>query len=129
MNREMRRNKSESGALKYLNTPCTITEATQISRGVAEDVVAEYASQVGHVQVSTSLQLEVIKEILINAGITTEEEIKEKYILRAEEFNRMQEKLRKEAQMKAEDIAVEEEDSSNPKMDIKMNDIEVTKIK
>ena len=67
MNREQRRNmsKKNEGALRYLQTPCTITEATQIARGVAEDVVAEYSQQNSPLQVAISLQVEILKEVVI----------------------------------------------------------------
>lgn len=119
MNREQRRSKSSTdGALKYLNTPCTITEATQIARGVAEDVVSEYEHHHAPLQVAISLQIEVIKEILINKGIITEEEFRKSYIEKAEDFNRRQ--------REALDNQNTEEDTTNiTKMNPSVSDIEI----
>ena len=124
MNREQRRNmiKKDEGALRYLQTPCTITEATQIARGVAEDVVAEYSQQNSPLQVAISLQVEILKEVVIGAGLITEDQFREKYMEKAVEFNQRQKEAFEAANHEESDC----EDNS-PKMDLKVSDIEVTK--
>ncbi len=124
MNREQRRNmsKKSDGALRYLQTPCTITEATQIARGVAEDVVAEYSQQNSPLQVAISLQVEILKEVVIGAGLITEDQFREKYMEKAVEFNQRQ----KEAFEAAKSEESDHEDNS-PKMEVNVSDIEVTK--
>lgn len=123
MNREQRRNMSKNeGALRYLQTPCTITEATQIARGVAEDVVAEYSQQNSPLQVAISLQIEILKEVVIGAGLITEDQFREKYMEKAVEFNQRQKEAFEAANPEESDC----EDNS-PKMDLKVSDIEVTK--
>ena len=108
----------------YLNTPCTIVEATQIARGVAEDVVSEYQSRAGHLQVSLSLQVELLKEIVIGSGMITEEEFKARYIKKAEEFNEMQKKAM-EMYNSPEQSSQEE---TSPNMSLSVDDIEVEKL-
>ncbi len=124
MNREQRRNmsKKSDGALRYLQTPCTITEATQIARGVAEDVVAEYSQQNSPLQVAISLQVEILKEVVIGSGLITEDQFREKYMEKAVEFNQRQ----KEAFEAAKSEDSDHEDNS-PKMEVSVSDIEVTK--
>lgn len=124
MNREQRRNmsKQNEGALRYLQTPCTITEATQIARGVAEDVVAEYSQQNSPLQVAISLQVEILKDVVIGAGLITEDQFREKYMEKAVEFNQRQKEAFEAANTEESDC----EDNS-PKMDLKVSDIEVTK--
>lgn len=123
MNREQRRNMSKdpNNSLRYLQTPCTITEATQIARGVAEDVIAEYAGQENPLKVAMSLQIEILKEVVMNSGLITEEKFREMYMQKAEEFNKRQ----KEAIEQARNNIEENDDS--PKMDLRVSDIEVTK--
>lgn len=123
MNREQRRRaeKDSDSALKYLKTPCTIAEAAQISRGVAEDVLKDYQNQTSPLQVSLSLQVEMLKSVLVSAGIITEEEMSKLYMQQVEEFNAMQQ------QMKEEDLNEEEAPavSSDVKMGQVANDVEV----
>lgn len=123
MNREQRRSMNKNGGeLRYLQTPCTITEATQIARGVAEDVVAEYIQQNSPLQVAISLQVEILKEVVIEAGLITEDQFREMYMEKAMEFNQRQKKAFEESN--TEDS---ESGESSPKMDLKISDIEVTK--
>lgn len=123
MNREQRRSMDKQGGeLKYLQSPCTITEAVQIARGVAEDVVSDYANHSRHLQVALSLQVEILKSIVIKAGLITEDEFKEEYIKQAEEFNKMQEEAFKESEGEHEDTP-----DNVTKMDQHVNDIEIVK--
>lgn len=122
MNREHRRNMKKNGAggeLRYLNTPCSITEAAQIARGVAEDVVADYANHSRHLQVAISIQVEMLKEIVMKAGLITEEEFREMYMRHAEELNRLQ-----------QEVAAQEEEAEDdtPKMEVSVSDVEVKKV-
>lgn len=116
MNREQRRSNNSAGDLKYLQTPCTITEATQIARGVAEDVVSDFIEHQSPLQVAMSLQIEILKDIVISSGLVTKERFYEMYVEKAEEFNRKQ--------REAFDN-IQEDDS--PKMELKVNDVEIIK--
>lgn len=125
MNRAERRkiskgNKQLDGDLKYLNTPVTITEAVQIARGVAEDVISDYSKHTQPVQVAISLQIELLKKIIFEAGLITEEEFKEMYIAEAADFTKMQQEMLYEEEVSEED--------GNPKVAVKANDIEVQKV-
>lgn len=121
MNKGQRYNKSKDGGdLKYLQTPCTITEAVQISRGVAEDVLTEYTRQHSPLQVAMSLQIEILKDIVIKSGLVTEEDFRTLYTEKAEEFNRLQKEALDQMQNQSS-----EDDS--PKIDLKVSDIEVVK--
>lgn len=90
------RNKETDNTLKYLSTPCTITEAAQIARGVAEDVLSDYTKSIGHVQVAMSIQLEMLKDIMISKGLVTEEEFRALYAEQVKEFNEIQQEMIKE---------------------------------
>ena len=125
MNREQRRKMNKSGGeMKYLNKPCSLSDASQIARGVAEEVVQDYDYNQKHIQISISLQLELIKDILIEKGIITEEEFKEKYLAKAKEF----EKLQREAFESAIEKATQDEGEDNPDvgMQLTVDDIEIT---
>lgn len=118
MNREQRRDLQKKGASKdnierldMYQSPCSIIEATQIARGVAEDVVAYHMSNSRNLQVAISLQVEIIKEILFKAGLIKEEEFRELYVNKVNEFNKMQ----------------EESVAGNPVMEPKVSEIEVKK--
>lgn len=93
MNREQRRH-PESAKVDVLdevfNKPATLTEVVQVARGVVQDEIENYARSASHLQVSISLQIEVLKSILIKKGIMTEEEFKDLYLREAEEFNKRQ---------------------------------------
>ena len=130
MNREQRRSmangsKKADGALKYLESPCSITEAVQIARGVAEDVVADYNQQTRPLNVSISLQMEIMKSVLISSGLITEDEFKARYIAMAEDFNKRQE------EMIAKDTEEEETEEDtpqtpyNPTMSATAGDVEI----
>lgn len=130
MNRAERRqlskgNKKVNSDLKYLNTSVSLAEAVQIARGVAEDVVSDYQQRSKPLQVVTSLQLELIKDIIIKAGLITEEEYHKRYVEQVEEFNAMQRAALGEEEEKEEESSVED---NSPKIDAKVSDIEVTKI-
>lgn len=127
MNREQRRNMKRNGGegeLRYLKTPCTIAEAAQIARGVAEDVVTDYANSTSPLQVATSIQVELLKSIVMKAGLVTEEEFKSLYMEQAE----LLDKMRKEALEGTDDGNGEMEDIETPKMEVSVSDVEVKKV-
>lgn len=123
MNRKQRREMSKGNPkiaedLSYLNTPVTIAECVQLARGVAQDVVADYQKHTSPMNVALSLQVELLKEVVMKAGLVTEEEFKAMYMQKAKEFEDMQRKA-----MSAgleDDVA-----NDSPKMNIKSNDIEI----
>lgn len=98
MNREERRNlgisKETSESLAKFEAPCTIKETIQISRAAAQDAVEEaligYQKRTSPLQVAISLQVEILKDAIIKAGIISEEEFRNIYMEKAEEFNQMQ---------------------------------------
>lgn len=98
-----------------LNTPCTITEAVQISRGVAEDVLAEYQANQQNYQISLSIQVELLKRLVLSKGLISEEEFHGQYMEEVKKIQDMQMKMREESNPSAE----------NPKMDIQATDIDV----
>lgn len=114
--------KGQTPEMKYLQSPCSITEAVQIARGVAEDVLTDYHNRTSHLQVAISLQIELLKELLIKSGIIDEDELKTLYIQKAEEFNAMQQEAM--AENEEEDLDVED----HPKMSVDIDEIEVKKI-
>lgn len=109
MNREQRRKAAKSG--DPMTSPCTLVEAVQIARAAAEDVIAEYQMSTRHLQVSLSLQVEILKEIVMEKGLITEEEFREKYMQKVEDFNKRQ----------AEAMKAAESDSESPTGDAKMD--------
>lgn len=130
MNREQRRKMNKSGGeLKYLNKTCTLSDASQIARGVAEEMISEYDYQSKHVQISISLQLELIKDILIEKGIVSEEEFKERYLAKAKEFEAMQKEAFEAALAAHSDDGDEGKDSQDSGVDMQLSvdDIEINK--
>lgn len=119
MNRNQRRSMDKKDYSSYMNTPCTITEAVQIARGVAEDVVSDYNKSQSTLQISISLQIEILKDIVIKAGLIDEENFRKMYMEKAEEFNRLQQE--------AFSQNLDEDKEDNPKMQVLSNDIEVVK--
>lgn len=89
MNREQRRN-LDIRKEGVLNTPATLTEVVQVAMGVAQEEIENYARSTSPLQVSVSLQIEVLKSILVKKGVMTEEEFKELYLKEAEDFNKRQ---------------------------------------
>lgn len=120
--KKMNKQQKQSPEMKYLDSPCSITEAAQIARGVAEDVLEDYHNRTGHLQVAISLQIELLKELLIKSGIINEDEFKSMYIQKAEEFNAMQ------REALGEDDSEGISDTDNPKMSTSAGDIEITKM-
>lgn len=142
MNREQRRKAGINGdklvSKGQLNSPCTITEAVQIARGVAEDVITDYNHQQSHLQIAISLQIEILKDVVIKSGLITEEDFRRMYNEKAEEFNKMQKAAYEQAiaeESEVEDILSESESESptekvkSPQMTLKSNDVELKVMK
>lgn len=81
---------------EMFKTPCTISEAVQIARGVSEDVVNHYHQSRSHLQVSQSIQVDLLKQVVIDSGLITEEEFHKRYLQKAQEIMEMQEKAKSE---------------------------------
>lgn len=73
-----------------MQSPCTITEAVQIARGVAEDVLTDYHRSQGNMLLSMTIQIDILKELAISSGMITEEEFRNKYMEKAKEIQKMQ---------------------------------------
>lgn len=123
MNRAERRNLMKQGASKktvseidQYNSPCTLAEAVQISRAAAEDVIADYHRSVGAAQLATAIQVDLLKNILIEKGILDEEEFKSMYIEQARAISDMQKSPQDPEEVK-----------SSTEMPMNVNDLEITK--
>lgn len=122
MNREQRRELERQGVSKEtvnkfdaMQSPCTIAEAIQLSRATAEDVLMDYAMKNRPLQVSLALQVEILKETLIKAGMIREDFFERVYKQKIEEFNQKQK----------ERFEKEEETPETTKMSVQSNDIQV----
>ena len=73
-----------------MQSPCTISECVQIARGVVDDAISDYHQNQGNIQLSMSIQIELLKEILFSSGMITEEEFRQKYMEKAKELQRIQ---------------------------------------
>lgn len=79
---------------KRLNSYATLTEVVQIARATAEDSVTDYhRNNAIPVRTALSLQVEMLKSLLVSKGIVTEDELKQTY---NEEVIRFKEALQKE---------------------------------
>lgn len=103
-----------SSSKDYLNSPCSLSEAVQIARGVAADMLSDYDRDAQHLRIAMSIQVEMIKEILIQANLITEDEFKAQYIKLAKELDTMH-KQSQEAQVS----------NDNPSMKPTANEIDV----
>lgn len=111
----MNRNDSKkSKAGDMMSSPCSISEAVQISRGVVEDAIADYHRNQGNVQLSMSIQIEIIKELIFSSGMITEEEFRQRYMDKAKELQQIQEQ-----RMRGEDPDV------TTSMKVEAGDVEV----
>lgn len=118
MNRAERRNfmkqgvsKETMGKMDTYNSPCSIAEAVQIARASAEDVVDDYHKSTAPLQIAISMQLEILKSMLFEAGVISEEKFRELYMSQAEEFN--------------SSLSNTPQVEESPKMEVKANDINV----
>lgn len=96
-NRNRKLDQAMGTAKNMMESNVTITECVQIARGVAEDVVEDYHRTQANVQLSISIQLELLKELVISKGLITEEEFFSKYKAKAKELQEMQMRMRQES--------------------------------
>lgn len=125
MNRKQRREEMKKGSVSdgmdFLQSPCTIAETMRIARAAAEDVMTDYHQHSAHLRIALSLQVEILKDLVINAGLITEEEFKNRYAQQVAAFNEMQKKATLESE---EESKVDAQTSAS--MTAQANDIEVT---
>ena len=119
MNRAQRRAAEKSGAKNpadYLQSSCTITEAVQIARGVAEDAINDYHNDQKNNLIAMHIQLDILRELVISKGLISEDEFREMYSKRVDDLNKevaaMREKQLSEAQADA-------------KMEVTAGDVEI----
>ena len=137
INREDRRNLIKQGASKetvdrmsLLSRPCTYRDALEISRASAEDVcrglLHDYSKDMLGSFASIVLQLEILKEVVLKAGLITEEEFETKYALAADKFEEEQRDFHK--QLKNQQVSAEDVPEGDAKFSMtNVSDIEVTK--
>lgn len=107
--------------MQYLKTPCTVAETVQIAREVAQEVLTEDQQHTQPWQVAVSIQVEILKKAVIDAGLITEEKFREEYVERMTQ-------LKEEMQESSDDEPEESADESSPKMAVEVNDITVEKV-
>lgn len=133
MNREDRRNLIKNGAsketvdkLQAYNKPCSVLEVVKISRAVAEDVANESLEEYRRLSTGTivamTIQLEILKSLVINSGMITEEEFQSLYETSAREFEEKQ----REYLAKMKEQENQEAPSNVVKFDPSVNPVEVT---
>lgn len=127
MNRKERRQNNKFNANEVLNKPCTLTEVVQVSRGVVQDELDNYARRTSPLQVSMSLQIEILKSLVIKSGLITEEEFKKIYIEKAEEFNQRQKEMLGDMFEGDDNIEEEEEIPGVTGMNSNVVSLDVTK--
>lgn len=107
MNREDKRKLKKQGLsdeaikeMELLTSPCTLTEAVQVSRGVAQDVIQDYhersVSKIGSVVVLQTIHIEVLKNILISKELITESEYEDLLKTASDEYNARKKELSEE---------------------------------
>lgn len=126
INREERRSmgmsKETADKLNQLQSPCTVIEAVQLAQGVAKDAVDNYHKGINPLIVSLSLQVELIKEILMQSNLVTEEDYKERLQKMIDKFNEDKAEMMKEYEEKFKQAQQEE-----PKTDMKPQPLEIVK--
>ena len=139
MNREQRRGYKKNDILDKKNNPletyCTISECLQIARASAQDiieqVIREYSKETQPQVIATSLQVDVLRNMLFKSGILDEEEFKAEYAKKATEFNELQKKykesLEKERSTEEEEPTPVEVEQASPKLSVVANDVEIKK--
>lgn len=82
--------------LAEFEKPAKLKEVLSISRAVAQDVASEYVEDYRRrsagVIMATTLQLELLKKLVIEKGLITEEEFNKQYEVAAAEFEEAQRK-------------------------------------
>lgn len=126
MNREEKRKLKKQGLsekgisdLEYLTTPCTLAEAVQVARGVVEDALTDYnekyTARLRSTVIIQSIHIEVMKNIILDKGILTEEEYKELLSVESRKYEERQRELQEKAKKlaeEAEEILDEEGDDN-----------------
>ena len=96
---------------KRLNSYATLTEVVQIARATAEDSVTDYhRNNAMPVRTALSLQVEMLKSLLMSKGIVTEDELKQTY---NEEVVRFKEALQEENPTSKVKVAFDYSDVEN----------------
>ena len=96
---------------KRLNSYATLTEVVQIARATAEDSVTDYhRNNAMPVRTALSLQVEMLKSLLVSKGIVTEDELKQTY---NEEVVRFKEALQEENPTSKVKVAFDYSDAEN----------------
>jgi translation initiation factor 2B subunit (eIF-2B alpha/beta/delta family) len=130
INRDERRkagiSKETADKLNQLNSPCTVIEAVQLAQGVAKDAVDQYHKSLNPLIVSMSLQIELLKEILISKEVLNEEEYNNALEKKIQQFNEDKEKAMEELR-KQEEQAMAEAENESPKTDMKPQPLEIVK--
>lgn len=128
MNRDERRKLKKAGvsaetikSKELLEQPCSIGETIQLARAAAQDVCQyvfeAYRKDTSSLMMAMTLQIDILKQKLIDAGIFSEEEFIAEYNKAAEKFQEEQREYIK--QMK--------ESEAGPITSMNVSDIEVTK--
>lgn len=92
MNREQRR----KGIKDVKDLPCNLSEVIRVAKSVSEDSLKDYHNTLSPMLISVSLQLEMLKSVLFDAKIISEEDYNEKFSKKVEEFNKDREKILEE---------------------------------
>lgn len=92
MNREQRR----KGMKDINDLPCNLSEVIRIAKSVSEDSLKDYHNTLSPMLISVSLQLEMLKSVLFDANVISEEEYNEKFSMKVDEFNKDREKILEE---------------------------------
>lgn len=132
MNREDRRKLGidRETARKYdqLKSPATVLECAQIAQSAAEDAVSNYHQNINPIIVSLSIQIEVLKSMLIESGAISAEKFEADFNTRVDEYNKMKEETlnkMKEAASQGNDpqgiIEDTEAEDDAPTADVKTN--------
>lgn len=101
MNRKERRMLEKQGAsketldkLSMYDKPCSVVDVVKLARAVAEDVLSdklsEYHKRTSGTIISMTIQLELIKKIVVEKGLTTLEELQELYKSEVSDFESKQ---------------------------------------
>lgn len=132
MNREERRNLKKAGMsdksikdMDLLNQPCSVGEVVRLARAAAQDVCQvvfeNYRRDTSSLMMAMTLQIDILKNKLISAGIFSEEEFIESYKISAEKFQEEQKEYLKKMRSESKDS------KENINTVMKTSDIEVTK--
>jgi NADPH-dependent curcumin reductase CurA len=84
-----------------LQSPATLQEVIQVASSVSADAINHYHHQSNPLMVSVSLHAELLKNILIEKGLITEEEYDKRFEESVADFNRMREEKLSERQTEA----------------------------